>query len=139
MKYLADTHIWHRAIFSAERQRLPLSAAVLSVFETEQEHIALCDISILELARHLLDAGNSEPVSMAALARAVGGLTVLPIDPQTAVRSFALDWRKRNGRPHRDPADRLIVATALTHGLALLTEDSEIVHAAPQWGLSVIS
>ena len=58
MKYLADTHIWHRAIFSAELARRPLSEAVLAVWRDEPDEIALCDISILELSRHLRDDGN---------------------------------------------------------------------------------
>ena len=140
MKYLADTHIWHRAAFSAEAARLPLSAAVLAIWKSHPDEIAICDISILELARHLRDDGNPADVCMAALSQAVRGLEVLAIDPQTAVRSVSLDWPKKKGqRQHLDPADRLIVATALTHGLALMSEDEEIVHCAPRWGLTVIS
>ena len=140
MKYLADTPIWHRAIFSAELARRPLSEAVLAIWRDEPDEIALCDISILELSRHLRDDGNPPDVCMAALSQAVRGLEVLAIDPQTAVRSVALDWpRKKGDRQHLDPADRLIVATALAHGLALLSEDEEIIHCAPKWGLTVIS
>lgn len=140
MKYLADTHIWHRAAFSAELARRPLSDPVLSIWRDESDEIALCDISILELARHLRDAGNPADICMAALGQAVRGLEVLAVDPQIAVRSVALDWPKRKGElQHLDPADRLIVATALAHGLALLSEDEEIIHCAPKWGLTVIS
>ena len=31
---------------------------------------------------------------------------------------------------HRDPTDRIIVATAISHGLTLLTQDSRII----EWG-----
>jgi len=36
------------------------------------------------------------------------------------IRSVSLDWE------HRDPADRVIVATALQQGVPLLTKDAAI-------------
>ena len=47
-------------------------------------------------------------------------ITVLPLTPASAARSVGLA-----GLP-RDPADRLIAATALCHGLTLLTSDERI-------------
>lgn len=140
MKYLADTHIWHRAVSSSERSRLPLSEVVLKIWNEEVEEVALCDISILELSRHWLEQGNSADTATAALAHAMQGLAVLPITPQVAVKSVALDWPKKKGvKQHRDPADRLIVATAIIYGLMILSEDEEIVHSAKRWGLTAIS
>jgi PIN domain nuclease of toxin-antitoxin system len=49
---------------------------------------------------------------------------VLPVTAQIAWRSVSLDWT------HKDPADRLIVATALVHKLTLITHDKEI----SRWG-----
>jgi len=49
---------------------------------------------------------------------------VLPVTPQIAWRSVSLDWA------HKDPANRLIVATALEHKLTLITHDEEI----SRWG-----
>lgn len=139
MKYLLDTHIWHRAIDDAKRAAQPLSPAILKVLEDEPEQLALCDISLLELARHLADEGNSESACTAAIARGVAALRVLPVTPAIAVRSYVLDWPKKSGREqHRDPADRLIVATAMLHGLVLVTEDAEMHHRAPRWRLPVL-
>ncbi len=139
MKYLLDTHIWHRAIDEAKRATQPLSPAVLKVLEDEPEQLALCDISLLELARHLADEGNSESMCAAAIARGTAALRVLPITPEIAVRSYVLDWPKKGGGgQHRDPADRLIVATAMIHGLMLVTEDAEMHHRAPRWRLPVL-
>jgi PIN domain nuclease of toxin-antitoxin system len=42
---------------------------------------------------------------------------LLPVDTRTWLRSASLAWE------HRDPADRVIVATALEKGLPLLTKD----------------
>lgn len=139
MKYLLDTHIWHRAIDDAKRAAQPLSPVVLKVLEDEPEQLALCDISLLELARHLADEGNSESMCAAAITRGTAALRVLPITPAVAVRSYVLDWPKKGGREqHRDPADRLIVATAMLHGLVLVTEDVEMHHRAPRWQLPVL-
>ena len=139
MKYLLDTHIWHRAIDDAKRTVQPLSPAILKLLQDESEQLALCDISLLELTRHLSDAGDSESVCAAVITRGAAALRVLPITAAIAVRSYVLDWPKKSGREqHRDPADRLIVATAMLHGLVLVTEDAEMHHRAPRWRLPVL-
>jgi PIN domain nuclease of toxin-antitoxin system len=60
-------------------------------------------LSTEELARRIAD---SSPVEL------------LPVDWPTWVRSLELPWE------HRDPADRVIVATALLRGLPILTKDA---------------
>jgi PIN domain nuclease of toxin-antitoxin system len=47
---------------------------------------------------------------------------LLPVDATIWLRTVNLDWE------HRDPADRVIAATALEKGLPLLTKD-ETLHA----------
>jgi PIN domain nuclease of toxin-antitoxin system len=49
---------------------------------------------------------------------------ILPFTPAIAWRTVNLDWT------HKDPADRLICATALEHNLTLITNDREIT----RWG-----
>ena len=51
------------------------------------------------------------------------GIDLLPLTPAVAVASAQL------GEFHGDPADRLIVATALTHGATLVTKDERIRQA----------
>lgn len=53
-------------------------------------------------------------------------LTVLPVTPAIAERVTALEVEGF----HKDPADQLIVATALVHGLRLISNDTRI----RQWG-----
>ncbi len=50
-------------------------------------------------------------------------IELLPLTPAVAVASARL------AMPHGDPADRLIVATALTHGAVLVTKDERIRRA----------
>ena len=49
------------------------------------------------------------------------GVTFVPVDNRIALRAVQLD-----DFPHRDPADRIIVATALGLGAALVTADERI-------------
>lgn len=61
--------------------------------------------SVDEFARRIADSTSVE---------------LLAVDWPTWVRSIALPW------DHRDPADRVIVATALQRGLPILTKDTKI-------------
>lgn len=56
-------------------------------------------------------------------------LQILPVDGATWLLSAELDW------PHRDPADRVIVATAMSFGCPLITSDRAIggFYAATVW------
>jgi PIN domain nuclease of toxin-antitoxin system len=51
-----------------------------------------------------------------------GVVELVPVDTSIWLRTVMLDWN------HRDPADRVIVATALEKGLPLLSRD-ETLHA----------
>jgi PIN domain nuclease of toxin-antitoxin system len=80
-------------------------------------------ISIWELGvkikRGTLDIG----IGIEELARRLERSAVVelvPVDTTLWLRSLALDWH------HRDPADRVIVATALSKGVPLLTKDEAI-------------
>ncbi len=53
------------------------------------------------------------------------GLRVLPVSHEVLIASTRLP-----GDMHRDPADRIIVATAREHGLALYTHDKAILRYA---------
>ncbi len=58
------------------------------------------------------------------LSNAIGnsGLLVIELTPEIAVESCNLP-----GDFHKDPADQIIVATARTHNLTLLTKDRKIL------------
>ncbi len=61
------------------------------------------------------------PVEEFALRIRQGGVVeLLPVDTETWLRTLGLDW------PHRDPADRVIVASALLKGVPVLTKDRVI-------------
>jgi PIN domain nuclease of toxin-antitoxin system len=59
------------------------------------------------------------------------GITVFPLSPQLAIGSCSLP-----GEFHKDPADRLITATARVYGLTLVTKDAKIIeyeHVTTEW------
>ena len=49
--------------------------------------------------------------------RGIGWNKIIDTDADLWLAAAALDW------PHRDPADRIIAATALRHGVPVLTKD----------------
>lgn len=63
---------------------------------------------------------DRDPVAWMEDSLRAEGLELLPLTPAVVAASAAL----RDA--HGDPADRLIVATALTHGASLVTRDRRI-------------
>ena len=59
---------------------------------------------------------------------------IMPITCQIAAESCQLP-----GNCHKDPADRLIIATARIEGMSLLTKDKNIIHYSKQNHLKTIS
>jgi len=122
MRYLLDTH----AVLWIIADDASLSARVRVLAKTyEADSFCLAAISLVEIAR-LIKAGTIHPNSDPAdwLDGIGRRFEVLPLTPAIAWRSVNLDWS------HKDPADRLICATAFEHHLTLITQDREIT----RWG-----
>jgi PIN domain nuclease of toxin-antitoxin system len=122
---LLDTHAWIWWIEGDRRlqrrvrdtlDRLPLDARpYLSA-------ISLWEVAMLvERGRVAFSVSLAEWLSAAAHPRSV---RIVPISPDIAVQTAALP-----ARFHRDPADRLIVASCRVLGLPLLTRDARILRA----------
>lgn len=80
-------------------------------------------ISVWELGVKVQRGKLELPITVDDLVRRVersGVVELVPVDAALWLRSVALAW------DHRDPADRVIVATALTKGMPLLTKDEGI-------------
>ena len=56
----------------------------------------------------------------------MSGLAILPVDVAVWRKVLALEW------DHRDPADRIIVATAMQHHATLLSSDRRIRSFYPE-------
>ena len=62
---------------------------------------------------------------------AIDGVRFVPLDPEIAINSVSLP-----GEFHKDPADRMIVATARKFGVPLVTKDEKIrayAHVKTVW------
>jgi PIN domain nuclease of toxin-antitoxin system len=121
VKLLLDTHVW---IWSQESpEKLGKEARRLLVDGKSTNHVAT--VSVLELAR-LVAAGDiflNRPLP-AWVETAVEELHAeeLAMSREIAAEAYALP-----GEFHRDPADRILVATARREGLTLLTADARIL------------
>ena len=102
-----------------------LSGAAATALRAMERHGGFASaISIWELGikiqRGKLDLGISIEDFAERIARS-GMVELLAVDTAIWLGSLALDWE------HRDPADRVIVATALVRGVPLVTAD-ELIH-----------
>src|SRR2546429_4816245 len=123
MTHLLDTHAW---IQRALGERLP--PLVDQLLHRHAQTLAIADISVWEAAK-LVELGRlqlSVPLGEFFSLSITPELTVLPITSAIAERLTELELSGF----HKDPADQLIVATALVHGLRLISDDTRI----RQWG-----
>jgi PIN domain nuclease of toxin-antitoxin system len=115
-----DTHalLW----WALDPERLSKAAAGL-VRTMERSGGFASAISIWELGIKVQRGQLELPLPVDALAARIqegGVVELLPVDTATWLRSLSLDWA------HRDPADRVIVATALIRQMPLLTKDGTL-------------
>jgi len=125
---LLDTHalVW----WVADPKRIPAKArrAVDSAVKSS-ESLAVSSISIWEIAMLVARkrlAFTIDAESWIASVEALPFFTFVPVDNRIAVRSVELEKF-----PHRDPADRIIVATALGLGALVVTADARLREYKP--------
>jgi PIN domain nuclease of toxin-antitoxin system len=122
LNVLLDTHVWiwwltpESPLSSRERQALDQAA------EDRELHLAaisLWEAQVLHVRKRIeLPLPFPEWISSAADPRM---LTLLPLDVEVVIAADLLPVGF-----HGDPADRLIVATARAHAMALATHDAAI-------------
>ena len=121
--YLLDTHYWIWLQLGDASQLKPGARDELLAAQRRRA-LFLSAISILEVARlssyGLLDLSMSID-QFVEVATQSGGLQLLPLSTRILIESTRLP-----GTIHRDPADRLLVATAREHGLTLITRDAAL-------------
>jgi PIN domain nuclease of toxin-antitoxin system len=133
VKYLLDTHAWLWGVLGDAR----LGPRARRAVAAERTKIGLAAISLKEAA-WLLAHGRlvlREPVApwsdWLRAAASAPGLEVLPLTMEVAIASEQLP-----ASFPKDPADRLIVATARIHGLTLITADDALrkpAHVPTLW------
>lgn len=113
-----DTHALLWMAFEPERLSSKADRAISSTKET-----AISSISIWETGIKIKNKKLEIPLSLDVFVerlKQAEGFHIVPVDEQVWLDSLSLEWK------HRDPADRVIVATAKRLGCNLVTHDSEI-------------
>lgn len=118
---LVDTHLVVWLAFEPRRVSKKARAAIDEA-RRGGEGLAICDITLLELAALARKRKIRLEVSLESFLQEVETrFVVLPITGRACVRTLGLP-----ANYPKDPADRVIGATALVEGLSLLTADREI-------------
>jgi len=118
---LADTHVVVWLAFDPGKLSTKARAAIAEA-RRNGEGVAISDITLLELAKLAIKGRIHLAISLESFLREVETrFVVLPISARACVRAMGL-----SAAYPKDPADRIIGATALAEGLTLVTADREI-------------
>jgi PIN domain nuclease of toxin-antitoxin system len=132
---LLDTHIWlWYAEGDGERLR-PASVRKLDDAR-KSDGLIVSAISVWEIGMHAARGRIQLAVPLrdwVERALSVPGIRLAPLDAAVAAESTLLP-----GEPHADPADRFLIATARTQGMALATRDERILEYAKSGYLRVV-
>ena len=120
---LLDTHVW---LWLVTDNRPKLPAHIWSQLEDRgsRNGLAVSDVSFWEIAvkasknRILLKPNSRDWLKKASRTPGIG---VIQLDRDVLIRSTELDL------PVRDPADRMLIATALRYDLRLATADRNLL------------
>lgn len=121
MRILLDTHVW---LWSQEAQER-FGPETRNMILNEDNALFVSSISSLEIARlvwreRLTLAGQLRTWISESLNKLKA--ETIPITHDIALAAYELP-----GEFHRDPADRILVATAVVHNLTLMTADDRIL------------
>ncbi len=133
---LLDTHYWVWFQMGNAREIDPKAREQLLNLQRTRS-LYLSATSILEAARLVADGQLDLGVSIdrfVAEATEDDGLRLLDLSVRILIESTRLP-----GDIHRDPADRLLVATAREHGLTLITRDKLLLAYGRKGHLSVLN
>ncbi len=123
MRLLLDTHIWLWSLLEPER----LTRRVATAMKSATNELWLSPISVWETMQ-LLDRGrlevDAEPSEWVYEMLRAASLREAPVTHDVAIQAVLVDL------PHRDPADRLIAASARVHELTLVTADDRLLKSA---------
>jgi PIN domain nuclease of toxin-antitoxin system len=120
LRLLLDTHIWLWSLLEPER----LTRRVATALKSANNELWLSPISVWETMQ-LLERGrlevDAEPSQWVYEMLRAASLREAPLTHDVAIQAVLVDL------PHRDPADRLIAASAKVHELTLVTADDRLL------------
>lgn len=122
MKLLLDTHIWLWSALDRER----LSDRLMAALENPSNELWLSPVSLWEVLTLCQKKRlNLHPSPLAWIANT---LDAVPMREATFTYQVAQETA-RVQLPHRDPADRFLVATARVFDLTLVTVDERLLRS----------
>ena len=131
-RLLMDTHVW----INLQTGARPIRPATESLLESAAEHhllyvsvFSIWEMAMLERDGRLDLHGGVSDWTEQALSKP--GLQLLPFSPRIAVETVYLPPPM-----HKDPADRIIVATARVERMTLVTSDKAVLAFAKTTGLA---
>ena len=129
---LLDTHVWIWAV-----EGVALSSRITRLIEQTRtrEQVYVSAVSVREVV--LLAERGRLTLTMPAdawvrQALRASGVFSLVLDPEVAALSARLP-----GTPPRDPADQMLLASAMVYGLRLVTRDRAMIAYAESRGVKV--
>ena len=132
---LLDTHTWIWLINGDEQlkssEALPLIEQAAQLSNVKVSAISVWEVSMLEGKGRI--SFSMDCLDWVKQALDAPGLSLVPLTPEIAVLSSRLP-----GDFHGDPADRILVATALELGASLVTKDGKILTYSESNPLKVI-
>jgi PIN domain nuclease of toxin-antitoxin system len=132
---LLDTHIWIWYVEGdvdqfGRRIEPPIEAAV------QRGDVLVSAISVWEVAQ--LEATRRIDLSVDVRAWVASALTFPGVKLKGLAPSIAIESTRLPGELHRDPADRILIATARLLGAALVTRDERILDYAKKGHVRVL-
>ena len=125
MKYLLDTHtiIWH---FDDSAK---LSKKAIEIADNPESRLYICSISIWEIAIKMNLGKLNLNFTLDKLFTAIkeSDVDILQIEDEYLSRLSELPYI------HKDPFDRLLISTALTEDLTIITIDENIQKYDVNW------
>lgn len=121
MKILLDTHTWIWSQESPEK----LGSGAHNALADEDNRLFVSPISSLEIAR--LAWGGRLTLAGRLQTWIAESIQALLADTVPLTHDIALAAYDLPGEFHRDPADRMLVATAVVHDLTLMSADERIL------------
>ena len=120
---ILDTHVW--VLFVSNPELLSKRAKKSLDTEMENKGILISSISAWEVA--LLVAKKRLRLTLSVTdwigkSEALPFITFIPVDNSVSIKSVNLPQPL-----HNDPADRIIIATAISMGAPLVTKDEKIL------------